>query len=81
MIAAWVDPGGAHPLPSRVQFSMFVPLLLETPKKALGHCTTPKLFPRKGTRSLHKTKIFYRKKNAFLQLGNNVESYSQMPGN
>jgi hypothetical protein len=28
-------------------FSMFVPLLLETPKKTLDHCTKPKIFSRK----------------------------------
>jgi hypothetical protein len=32
----------------RVQFSMFIPLLLETPKKALGHCTKPKIYPEKA---------------------------------
>jgi hypothetical protein len=36
---------------------MFVPLLLETPKKAFVHCTKPKIFPRKGTRSLYKIKF------------------------
>jgi hypothetical protein len=31
----------------RVQCSMLVSLLLETPKKALGHCTKPKFSPEK----------------------------------
>jgi hypothetical protein len=34
--------GRKCPFCRRVQFSMFVPLLLETPKKALVHCTKPK---------------------------------------
>jgi hypothetical protein len=41
-------------------------LLLETPKKALVHCTKPK--------------IFSRKKNAFFATRKDVETYSQMPG-
>jgi hypothetical protein len=44
---------------------MFVPLLLETPKRALGHCTKPK-FSREGTRSLHKTKLFPQKRHSFI---------------
>jgi hypothetical protein len=39
--------GCAPPFCRREQFSMFVPLLLETPKKTLVHCTKPKIFPRK----------------------------------
>jgi hypothetical protein len=41
---------------------MFVPLLLETPKSA-PLPVSDKNFPRKGTRSLHKTKNFPKKKN------------------
>jgi hypothetical protein len=60
--------GSAHPLPAEsalfpAESALFVeecnfqcfPLLLETPKKALVHCTKPK--------------IFSRKKMLFLQLG------------
>jgi hypothetical protein len=53
------------PFCRRVQFSMFVPLL-ETPKKALVHCTKPKIFPRKNP--------------AFFANGKDMESYFQMPG-
>jgi hypothetical protein len=58
----WADAGGAHPLlvesalfPAESalfcrgeQFSMFVPLLLLTPNKALVHCTKPKFSPEKA---------------------------------
>jgi hypothetical protein len=61
---------------------MFVPLLLETPKKALVHCTKPKFSPENAL-LVHCTKpmnIFSRKQNAFFATRKDVQSYSQMPG-
>jgi hypothetical protein len=49
----------------RVQFSTFVPLLLETPKSTRSLHKT-KIFPRKGTCSSHKTKHFPQKRHSFI---------------
>jgi hypothetical protein len=81
------DAGSAHP-PSgrkcpfcrRVHFSIFVPMLLETPKKALVHCTKPKISPEKALVHCTKPKRYLQKKNYFFTT-RIVESYSQMPGN
>jgi predicted ribosome quality control (RQC) complex YloA/Tae2 family protein len=51
---------------------MFVPLLQETPKKALVHCTKPKFSPERHSLTAQNPKMFSRRKD--------VESYSQMPG-
>jgi hypothetical protein len=65
----------------RVKFSMFVNLLLKTPKKALVHCTKPKFPPEKALVHCTKPNIFSRKKNAFFYATRkDVEYYSQMPG-
>jgi hypothetical protein len=55
--------GGAHPLPA--ESALFVeecnfqccPLLLETPKKALGHCTKPRFFREKALVHCTKPKL------------------------
>jgi hypothetical protein len=59
---------------------MFVPRLLETPRKALVHCTKPKLSPEKALVHCTKPKNVSRKKNPFFATRKDVESYSQMPG-
>jgi hypothetical protein len=61
---------------------MFVPLLLETPKKALAHCTKPKFSPEKALVHCTKPKIFSRQKmNAFFATSKDVESYCQCQEN